>query len=372
MNNGKEDHKKKIKLLHFFPAKEKKFATQARLFFERDYLDNSWLYWSERELSAVDELDSDKTALTYDWVIFHSAPFKLIKTIKKISKKSRTIVQFWGGDYSTVLVPHSRLYSSKTRHEFWWKWNKGNFSMSFIRHRWYLAKGMLRRSRYLDAIGSCDCLCFLAGESEMKWLPGNFESKRTTWHVNYAYGNEKDWSDSFEAEYDGASILLGNSATLANNHVDVIELLSNTPSKPNQILIPLSYGIPEVQQRIESIASLNLAERARPLINFLPQKEYFHLLESVGFVIMGHMRQQALGNLYWAFFTKRTVYLWEESDLFGYFSKMDFEIRRIDSIEEKGLIGLREIEAEKNKRLVSRLVLNDFGRELELCLKKSD
>lgn len=369
MCRGKENNGDLIKLLHFFPANEKKFEAQARTFFDRDFLDNSWIKWPEQGPNQVDSAEADRIAKTFDWVIFHSAPFKLIETIKTLSKKSRTIIQFWGGDYSTLLVPHSRLYLRRTRQEFWWKLKKGNVSVSFIRFRWFLAKGIFRRKRYLDGLSSCDHFCLLAGEAEMKWLPSHLRAKRAPWSVNYASGNEIDWSFSFEAEYEGANILLGNSATLANNHVDVIKVLSDTRNKSNQILIPLSYGNSEVQRRVEKIAIEEFGERARPLTNFVPQKHYFRLLDSVGFVIMGHMRQQALGILYWALYTRRTVYLWEESDLYEHFCEMDFVIRRIRSIENLGLVGLKEEEAEKNKILVGRLLLNDSGRELELFFK---
>jgi hypothetical protein len=364
-----QTHGKVIKVLHFFPANEQKFEAQARRFFQRKYLDNSWIYWSEHEKKHVDQREAKRIAENYDWVIFHSAPFKLARTIKKISKNSRTIVQFWGGDYSAVLTPQSKLYLPRTKQEFWREWKKENLSISFIRYRWYLAKGAFRRSRYLDALSLCHHLCFLAGESELKGLPSHLKAKCATWHVNYSSGNEMDWSVPFSSDYDSSNILVGNSATLTNNHVDIIELLSKMPNNLNQIFLPLSYGITEVQKRVNTIAAKKLGERARPLINFMPRKDYYELLDSVGFVIMGHLRQQALGNLQWAFFTKRTVYLWQDSVLFEHFSKMDFVIRSIDSIEELGLIGLNAEEAEKNKLLVSRLLLNDAGQELELCLQ---
>jgi dTDP-N-acetylfucosamine:lipid II N-acetylfucosaminyltransferase len=108
----------------------------------------------------------------------------------------------------------------------------------------------------------------------------------------------------------GDNILVGNSSSFANNHLEVFELLTRQDTSGRKIVVPLSYG----DSRSYGSAVL---ERGRklfgpdftPLIDFIPSDQYADLIASCSVVIMGHKRQQALGNVGAALYQGAHVYL---------------------------------------------------------------
>ena len=67
----------------------------------------------------------------------------------------------------------------------------------------------------------------------------------------------------------GGNILLGNSATPENNHVDIIDLLVENSSENVKIICPLSYGNKEYAATISKYGREHLGDRFVPLDKFL-------------------------------------------------------------------------------------------------------
>ena len=104
-------------------------------------------------------------------------------------------------------------------------------------------------------------------------------------------------------------ILLGNSATATNNHIEVISWISQHKTNFNVCHIPLSYGDSTIQLSVAKHATKKLPTQAHILRDFMAKTDYFAMLESTEYVIMNHCRQQALGNVLWGLATGRTIYL---------------------------------------------------------------
>ena len=78
----------------------------------------------------------------------------------------------------------------------------------------------------------------------------------------------------------GDSILIGNSATFSNNHLDVFDIIKNTTSK---IVVPLSYGAYDYQdykKRIIFEGNKIFKDNFLPIESFLTIKKYNKLLMS--------------------------------------------------------------------------------------------
>ena len=107
----------------------------------------------------------------------------------------------------------------------------------------------------------------------------------------------------------GDSILIGNSATLSNNHLDIFDIIKNTNKK---ILVPLSYGaydFKDYKSRIISNGNEVFKNNFIPITSYLPINDYNKLLLSCNSVIMYHIRQQALGNIFNSLFFGMRVFL---------------------------------------------------------------
>ena len=353
------------RLFHFFPSHEEKFKEQARQFFDRKYLINVWHGFSKEN---IDDLAADfcsDSHSKYDWVVFHSAPYYAIRVIERVSKRSKVIVQFWGADYADVLIPEARMFLPRTRSEFIGRPIPNTLAFELLMRRWYLLKNKWRRKSYVKALESCQYLCFACGDSEWNWMPPGYQAKRLNWFVNYSSGNDAFWQFKTENSVKRDGVLIGNSAAATNNHLDVLEKLRRAPHLPDKVIIPLSYGSKAISKRVKEVSERFFGNAVVPLLEFLPAQAYFDIIDRCEFVIMGHMRQQALGNLKWAFFTLRTVYMWEGSDVYEYLSSRGFFIGKIDSIEQQGMVPLMKDQLENNKALAREELLNLFDMEVQ-------
>ena len=352
------------RVLHFFPAHEKKFEPQAKRFFSRPFLENEWRTFDKQSVKRQEPEVAGQGVRGFDWVIFHSAPFYATDLIQKWSKSSRVVVQFWGSDYASHLIPSDRLLKPHTHRAFWTLSNPKNWNLAALKHRWYMIKSVSRKQAYLEALSSCDALGLGCGEVEAQWFPTHLQHKRMDWFVNYSSGSESSWNDD---PVDDASedVLLGNSAFMSNNHLDVIDQIQSRDNFEGRVVMPLSYGPNHVAHRVMDAAKNAFGNRAVGLRKFLPPEAYYTALEGCRFVVMGHMRQQAFGNLKWAFDTCRTIYLWRDSDMFQFFSENGFHIRAIESIVKEGFVPLNENQISQNKAAFQRVMFNDFEEEMK-------
>lgn len=126
----------------------------------------------------------------------------------------------------------------------------------------------------------------------------------------------------------GKSLLIGNSATDTNNHLDVFECLNNF-SQLKEIVIPLSYGSQKYGNYIVDIASKKFGDKVNLLKKFMPYEDYQNIILSCEFLMMGHIRQQAMGNIVQALYSGVKVFLFENSAAYEFLKKNNFIISKI-------------------------------------------
>lgn len=134
--------------------------------------------------------------------------------------------------------------------------------------------------------------------------------------------------------YSANAILLGNSATATNNHLEALDIIEKTGSS-RTIILPLSYGDEKYAKLIKEYINKNpkLFSQCQVLDNFMPLSEYNAIINSCGFVIMNHVRQQALGNIVAMMYRGSKVFLREESVLYKYFKSMSAYVYSVQELE---------------------------------------
>lgn len=138
---------------------------------------------------------------------------------------------------------------------------------------------------------------------------------------------------SFHCHYEAGNIIIGNSLTYSNNHLDIFETISNCQiDNIRQIYIPVSYGgdyngCEGLIRRAEKMRSYNVKWLAELMLS----KDYFSMMESVTHAIFGIIRQQALGNIYYCLYNGIKLYLYDESVVAQQLRKEGFIIFSIDN-----------------------------------------
>ena len=193
-------------------------------------------------------------------------------------------------------------------------------------------------------------------------------------YIDYNYGVNK--FNSFSNIPLGDSILIGNSATSSNNHLDVFDIIKDTNKK---VIVPLSYGAYDYKKYKELVIFEGMRifrSSFTSIEEFLPLNDYRELISSCNTVIMYHVRQQALGNVFMALFQGMRVFLNSKSLTYSYLKdkgmiifdlKQDYELAGIELNQEDKLINKqivlnlrdREVIKEKTRSIID--LYNDLA-----------
>lgn len=132
----------------------------------------------------------------------------------------------------------------------------------------------------------------------------------------------------------GESILLGNSASFTNNHMEVIDFLNELKCLYDiSTIVPLSYGNELYKNKIIEVGNAMLENSFQPVVDFMPIDEYVALIKQCGFVIMNHKRQQAVGNIIIMLYLGARVFLREENPTYIMLKKEGAVLNTVQELE---------------------------------------
>ena len=123
-------------------------------------------------------------------------------------------------------------------------------------------------------------------------------------------------------------ILLGNSATETNNHIDVYRLLRKRGIY-NTCVIPLSYGDAYYQSLLQTYFCEN--ESVQLLTEFMSLEQYEQILHQCKIAVFGHIRQQAIGNIIRCMAQGTKVYFYKDSMAYKYLIKEGYVVYSIEN-----------------------------------------
>ncbi|MER2582349.1 MAG: TDP-N-acetylfucosamine:lipid II N-acetylfucosaminyltransferase [Candidatus Competibacter sp.] len=155
----------------------------------------------------------------------------------------------------------------------------------------------------------------------------------------------------------GKDILVGNSATSANNHIDAFELLRNINIGEAKIIVPLSYGNEDYKIKIIEIGKNIFGEKFVPLIDFLPLDKYNSIVLNCSVALMNHRRQQGLGNILSSMYGGARLLLREENPIFSYIKQRGGIVDSIEKLSKDNCKldkSLTPEEIIRNKEFVER------------------
>ena len=248
-------------------------------------------------------------------VIHFLTPIKLY-VIKNKPKHVKVLWSVWGGDaydhftqqdffeQLTLNIRKESLYQS--------------FRLSKLYDFYHLLRYRVKPLRKeLDTLRQIEFLSTV--------LPYEFEIIKqefnlTATYVEYNY-SINDFNSSLSVNL-GDSVLIGNSATFSNNHLDIFEIIKSTNRK---LVVPLNYGpfgYKDYKARIIFEGNRLFKDNFYAIESFLPTQEYNQILMSCNTMIMYHIRQQALGNIYMALYLGMRVFLNKKSITYKYMNNI--------------------------------------------------
>ncbi|WP_143310831.1 TDP-N-acetylfucosamine:lipid II N-acetylfucosaminyltransferase [Chitinophaga vietnamensis] len=270
-----------------------------------------------------------------DKVFVHWASEQAVQAVLSLPEDVTTGMFFWGGD--VVEIPYSRfkksVYGPQSLRYFEQheelpsvRWNparpKRLLTTFAQRYLGYKApeKAILRsRERFYKRLNFFLNWSYI----DYQWLLKHYDTKAAYKYFYYNFnpkpGAEEQAIMAKREARPYTTILLGNSDTVTNNHLEALEALSVYKDEPIKLMIPLSYGNVAYGDLVEKEAKRIFGEdKVMALRGYMERSEYYQLLGQVDVAVMYHYRTQAAGNTLALLYRGKKVYVHSNSTTFEF------------------------------------------------------
>lgn len=130
------------------------------------------------------------------------------------------------------------------------------------------------------------------------------------------------------------NILLGNSSTLTNRHIEGLDILSKYKNEDIKIHIPLSYGDKEYAKSVEKHAREIFGDKVIILDKMMSPESYNDFLSTMDIAVFNQNRQQGVGNLTYMFQGGVKIFLNDDNPLCEYYAELNLPVNSINNIPE--------------------------------------
>lgn len=303
-----------------------------------------------------------KSLKKYDFIVIHWMDDLKKQLIINAPKSVRFVWIGWGGDYYNYINKNLFLQTTANLMKnvnlqiqpdgFLTKIKRNIKELLFLKDIKDFEK-VLHRLSYFAPVLHEDYLL-------VKNSFNNFNPQYLDWN----YGTLEDDFIKQDLNISGKNILLGNSATFENNHIEAIDLLCKLDLENRKVICPLSYGLEEYAKEVINYGSTTLGDKFKYLINFMKIEEYNQIISTCSIVVMNHLRQQALGNIVIMLYFGAKVFLNKENPVYEFFKNNGAVIFSMEELTDKNIdIGLTEQDKNTNKEVLKKYWTRDVMLE---------
>jgi len=299
-----------------------------------------------------------------DLVILHGLKYFQSQIVLRAKDKIKFLWFFWGGEiYDNPEGLASHILGEKTKKKFGRQsiYKQGK---NILRLLYYFLRGRMTPDKsILQAVKKIQFLGIIHKEEVLLLREKQFISPSAA-HIKMTYYPLEFIFKGFEKiTVNGRNILLGNSASLTNNHIEAFDLLDEFALEDRKLITPLSYGSKTYANSINRIGRERFPENFLPLLSFMSLSAYNEMLQGCSIVLMNHYRQQAVGNIVAMLWIGAKVYLNQSNTFYLYLKRLGVYIFSIEKEfkpdNPEALASLKLMEVAHNRQILK----NEIGFE---------
>ena len=281
----------------------------------------------------------------------------LNKEILKVMKESKKIVAsgIFGLERYLILLPHKIL--KKVYMQFWggdfYTYRKTNFFSKKFLHKVCLHYCIKECGGIINLIPEDYeqlCRIFPNNTKHYVGIMPDDPRKRDS-YKKYVFSNKSS-----------NTIIIGNSATMENHHVEVFEMLKHLKNENIKIICPLAYGDKSYAKNVIKMGKQIFKDKFIPITEYMDYDKYVELLSLCKVGIFNNDRQQAMGNISLLLKMGKKVFLRKNTSMWNNYSKFNvilYDVNDLNDIEYNELYKLDE-NVEKNN--YNNMILRDKER----------
>ena len=166
------------------------------------------------------------------------------------------------------------------------------------------------------------------------------------------------FNKQLKIQEDAKNILIGNSSTFTNNHLDSFELIKNGSIGNSSVILPLSYGAGG------EIYANHVAQKAyekwggavKILSEFINKEDFIHILTSCKTAIFPYLRQQGLFSIHLMVFMGARVFMLEENPVYRFYQRIGVKVFSFSDLKKADIDYMMPLEsniADNNRRILN-------------------
>lgn len=157
----------------------------------------------------------------------------------------------------------------------------------------------------------------------------------------------------------GMNIIIGNSATKENNHIEVFEKLEHLKNENIKIVCPLSYGDMNYAKEVIKIGKEIFADKFEPITEYMKYEDYINFLGTFQVGIFNNNRQQGMGNINALLRRGKKVYIRSDTSMWEDYKKYNLCVFDVMELENDSVESLFKIDIENQKKNIEIMKKRD-------------
>lgn len=300
---------------------------------ENEFIDGEDIYYVKKYFAILIN-PKIRSMLRQASQIIVSGVFNSHVAVAFLGKKElkKTFLHFWGGDFYCLREQADRL------------------------------KAIIKNELKLYCCKKCAGLIFLidgeydkffeithiAAEHYVAPVPRN--TNRTLQFAEY----REDENATDIKTRTSINVLVGNSATETNHHLEVFEMLKKFVPGKIEVFVPLSYGEEAYRDMILREGRQILGEAFHPITEYMKYEDYVAFLARMDVGVFNNDRQQGMGNISIMLALGKKVYARDDTSMWKRYVSEGKSIYPISAIREtdfEAFAFFDENEKKKNEML---------------------
>ena len=187
----------------------------------------------------------------------------------------------------------------------------------------------------------------------------------------YPSNADIDLLDSLKGKQDKKEcvrILLGNSATPTNQHIEALDFLKKFSEEKLEIICPLSYGDENYGKQVIDYGKKIFGSKFTPVLNYMSPSEYSELLNSVQIAVFNHNRQQGTGNIEILAYLGKKLFLRSDTTTWRHYVERDkccfADTTKIPEMTFNDFINFSDEQIEINENYFKKIWDIDYVKSL--------
>lgn len=272
------------------------------------------------------------------------------------------------------------MYRWIARHSFrelnWMTWGTDLYSLPFVRYNFYEPLTLVYKQKrkfqsgllYLLKVYLTNMpfrtIAYSKIDHVLTWMESEFEfakdhipSLKAT-HQFFFYENQLPYQaldkiEEVNRSRDVLKIVVGNSGTPTNNHLDAIRTISDSGIRAD-LYIPVSYGEKDYVEYLKKNVSFYKGGTIEFVDRYMAFEEYIRFLASTDALVMNHIRPQGYGNIFMMMYLGKPVFLNDKN-----ISLPDLRLAGMRWCSINEIYQLKTVQALPNKEKVNDLLSHE-------------